>query len=163
MATTLESKSELGADTRMTDVLTAYPGAQRALFARYHIGGCQSCGFQPNETLGEVCSRNEDLPVAEVIEHIVEQHQGDEKILIEATELKSMLDAAESKVTLLDIRTREEFEAVHLPDAQLFSNDLTNEIFGTWDKESSIVVYDHTGTRGLDAAAYFIGHGFGNV
>jgi rhodanese-related sulfurtransferase len=147
----------------MADVLTAYPGAQRALFARYHIGGCQSCGFQPDETLGEVCARNEDLPVAEVIGHIIEQHQGDEKILIEPTELKSMLEAGEPKVNLLDIRTREEFDAVHLPEAQLFSNELTNEIFGRWDKESTIVVYDHTGTRGLDAAAYFIGHGFGNV
>ena len=163
MATTLESDTELSANTRMADVLTAYPGAQRALFARYHIGGCQSCGFQPDETLGDVCERNENLPVAEVIDHIVEQHQGDEKILIEPAELKSMLDAGEAKVTLLDIRTREEFDAVHLPDAQLFSNELTNEIFGTWDKESTIVVYDHTGTRCLDAAAYFIGHGFGNV
>ena len=163
MATILESNTELSADTRMADVLTAYPGAQRALFARYHIGGCQSCGFQPDETLGEVCSRNEDLPVAEVIDHIVEQHQGDEQILIEPADLKSMLDAGETEVTLLDIRTREEFDAVHLPDARLFSNELTNEIFGTWDKESTIVVYDHTGTRCLDATAYFIGHGFGNV
>jgi rhodanese-related sulfurtransferase len=154
---------ELRADTRMADVLAAYPGAQRALFARYHIGGCQSCGFQPDETLGEVCSRNEDLPVTEVIEHIVEQHQGDEQILVTPAELKALIDDSDSSPTLLDIRTREEFEAVHLPEAQLFSNELTNEIFGTWDKESTIVVYDHTGTRCLDAATYFIGHGFGNV
>ena len=163
MASTLESNTELSANTRMADVLTSYPGAQRALFARYHIGGCQSCGFQPDETLADVCERNENLPVAEVIDHIVEQHQGDEKILIEPAELQLMLEAGEPEITLLDIRTREEFDAVHLPDAQLFSNELTNEIFGTWDKESTIVVYDHTGTRCLDAAAYFIGHGFGNV
>lgn len=163
MATTLPSKTELSADSHMADVLIAYPGAQRALFARYHIGGCQSCGFQPDETLAEVCARNEDIPVAEVIEHIVEQHQGDENILIEPSELKELLDDKRSGVTLLDIRTREEFEAVHLPGARLFSNELTNEIFGSWDKESKIVVYDHTGTRCLDAAAYFIGHGFGNV
>ena len=105
----------------MADVLIAYPGAQRALFARYHIGGCQSCGFQPDETLGDVCARNEDLPVAEVIDHIVDQHQGDEKILIDATELKSMLDGDEPKVTLLDIRTREEFEAGHLADCSALS------------------------------------------
>ena len=35
----------------------AFPGARRALFARYHIGGCQSCGFSPGETLAEVCAR----------------------------------------------------------------------------------------------------------
>jgi len=159
------ANAELRSGTRMGDLLANYPGAQRALFARYHIGGCQSCGFQPNETLGEVCARNENLPVAEVIDHIVEQHRGDEKIFIDPAQLKALLDRAdnEHRVSLLDIRTREEFEAVNLPGARLFSNDLTSEIFGTWDKNSDIVVYDHTGTRCLDAAAYFIGHGFGNV
>ncbi len=154
--------TDLSAETRMADVLAAYPGAQRALFARYHIGGCQSCGFQPDETLGDVCARNENLPVGEVVAHIIETHSGDEKILIEPTELKQMLDSGE-KTELLDIRTREEYDAVKLPDARLFSNDLTTEIFGTWDKETTIVLYDHTGTRCLDAAAYFIGHGFANV
>ena len=149
----------------MGDLLAAYPGAQRALFARYHIGGCQSCGFQPDETLGEVCERNENLPVEEVAEHIVEQHDGDAKILIDPAELKSLLTDSGDKdaPTLLDIRTREEYEAVHLPGAMLFSNELTTEIFGTWDKERIIVVYDHTGNRCLDAAAYFIGHGFTGV
>ena len=27
------------------------PGAQRALFRRYHIGGCSGCGFVPDEML----------------------------------------------------------------------------------------------------------------
>jgi hypothetical protein len=29
----------------MREVLEAFPGAQRALFSRYHIGGYSSCGF----------------------------------------------------------------------------------------------------------------------
>jgi hypothetical protein len=29
----------------MRDVLEKFPGAQRALFRRHHIGGCSSCGF----------------------------------------------------------------------------------------------------------------------
>ena len=64
---------------------------------------------------------------------------------------------------LLDVRTREEFEAVKLPDAELFSNELMNEVFGTWEKETLIVVYDHTGDRSLDAAAYLLGHGYKNT
>ena len=146
----------------MKEVLTAYPGAQRALFARYHIGGCQSCGFQPDETLSAVCERNEDIPVAEVLEHIRESHSEDQQILIEPTELEDLLKQ-DNKPRLLDVRTREEFDAVKLPDALLFSNELISEIFGTWDKETVIVIYDHTGTRCLDAAAYLIGHGFANV
>ena len=38
-----------------------FPGAQRALFRKYHIGGCSSCGFSPNETLAGVCARNENV------------------------------------------------------------------------------------------------------
>jgi hypothetical protein len=29
----------------MREVLEVFPGAQRALFRRYHIGGCSSCGI----------------------------------------------------------------------------------------------------------------------
>ncbi|HIG82060.1 MAG TPA: rhodanese-like domain-containing protein, partial [Verrucomicrobiales bacterium] len=28
----------------MEEVLTVFPGARRALFRKYHIGGCSSCG-----------------------------------------------------------------------------------------------------------------------
>jgi hypothetical protein len=54
----------------MRELLEQFPGAQRALFRRYHIGGCASCGFAPEETLTGVCARNENLDVDEVIEHI---------------------------------------------------------------------------------------------
>ena len=30
----------------MGEVLQAYPSAQRALFRKYHIGGCNSCGYE---------------------------------------------------------------------------------------------------------------------
>ena len=48
----------------MAEVLDAYPGAQRALFRRYHIGGCSNCGFQPQETLEQLCERNGNLDVS---------------------------------------------------------------------------------------------------
>jgi len=159
MTTTLHP---IDAQTTMGELLRHYPGAQRALFAAYHIGGCQSCGFSPNETLGAVCERNENLPVAEVVAHIQSSHDSDQRILVEPKELLAELNSA-CQPRLLDIRTREEYEAVNIPGSQLFTNDLLAEVFGTWDKNATVVIYDHTGTRGLDAAAYFIGHGFGNT
>ena len=38
----------------MRDLLAVYPGAQRALFRKYHVGGCSSCGFAPTETLAQI-------------------------------------------------------------------------------------------------------------
>ena len=63
----------------MREVLEHFPGAQRALFRKYHIGGCSSCGFQPMETLEQVCQRN-GVNVGEVIEHIKTSHEQDAKI-----------------------------------------------------------------------------------
>jgi len=143
----------------MQEVLERFPGAKRNLFARYHIGGCQSCSYRDDETLAEVCSRNEDLPVDEVIEHILTSHEADQEILIEPAELKESL-SAETAPRLIDLRTREEHDAVKLPGSELYGSDLLQEIFATESKDRLIVVYDHTGDRALDAAAYLIGHGF---
>ncbi len=150
---------DLDANTPMREVLKAYPGAQRALFARYHIGGCQSCGFQPGETLGEVCARNENIPVEEAVAHIEESHEADATLQISPEEAARLLETnAEAK--LLDVRTREEFEAVHIPGAVLLTQEVLQEVFGKWAKGTPIVICDHTGDRALDSAAYLIGHGY---
>jgi rhodanese-related sulfurtransferase len=31
-----------------------------------------------------------------------------------------------------------------------------------WPREQALVIYDHRGQQSLDAAAYFLGHGFKN-
>jgi rhodanese-related sulfurtransferase len=146
----------------MKELLVQFPGAQRALFRKYHIGGCASCGFSPEETLAGVCARNENLDVDEVIEHITASHEADRRMQIEPEELAARIAAGEP-VYLLDVRTREEFEAVKLPGAHLFTQELMQEIQGNGSRTNLFVVYDHTGARSMDAAAYFQGHGFENV
>ncbi|NRB75672.1 MAG: rhodanese-like domain-containing protein, partial [Verrucomicrobiales bacterium] len=146
----------------MGDVLDRFPGAKRALFAAYHIGGCQSCSYDNDETLAEVCERNENLPVDEVINHILQAHETDRKILIDPSDLAEALES-EPAPRLLDLRTSEEHEAVALPGSEMFSNDLMQDIFGSEPKDRVIVMYDHTGDKVLDAAAYLIGHGYKNT
>jgi rhodanese-related sulfurtransferase len=43
------------------------------------------------------------------------------------------------------------------------TQELVQQVFGLPDKNTPIVLYDHTGSRALDAVAYFIGHGFTNA
>lgn len=148
--------------TTMSELLRVFPGAQRALFAKYHIGGCRSCGFQPGETLADVCTRNENIPVSEVIGHIVSTHDADQQIQISPQELVRLREENPA-LKLLDVRSREEYEAVAIPGAQLVTQDLIQTIFNSWSKADPIIIYDHTGDRSLDAAAYFIGHGFGET
>ena len=149
----------LTGDMTMSEVLGAYPGAQRALFAKYHIGGCSSCGFQPTETLAAVCARNDNISVAEAITHIQASHQSDASLRISPREFAAMRDARQD-LTVLDARTREEHEAVKIPGSQLITQELIHSIFATADKTQPIVIYDHQGARALDAVAYFVGHGF---
>lgn len=155
-------EADIDGSITMSEVLSRFPGAKRALFAEYHIGGCQSCAYGDDETLAEVCERNENLPVDEVIAHILSAHENDRRILMEPADLAEFLKG-NSGYRLLDLRTREEHEAVALPGSELFSNDLLQEIFGHENKETTLILYDHTGDKALDPAAYLIGHGFKNT
>jgi rhodanese-related sulfurtransferase len=152
----------IGPQSTMQEVLEVYPGAQRALFRRYHIGGCASCGFQPAETLEQVCGRNNSLNVDEVLEQIKTSHEQDAKILISAKELAEMLERDKS-VKLLDVRSREEYDTVQIAGSILMSQPTMQEILGKWQRHEVFVIIDHVGKQGLDAAAYFLGHGFENV
>jgi rhodanese-related sulfurtransferase len=144
----------------MKRVLEVFPGAQRALFRRYHIGGCASCAFQPDETIEALCARN-NLIVDEVIQHIKTSHQQDEELQISAADLAALRQSG--SVRLVDVRAREEFEAIHLEGAVLLSQPVMQEILGHWPRTDLMVIYDHRGQTSLDAAAYFMGQGFGNV
>jgi len=146
----------------MRAVLEKYPGAQRALFRKYHIGGCSSCGFSPDETLAQVCARNGGLNVGEVLAHIESSHEEDARILIAPGELAEWLKT-DKTVKLVDVRSREEFEAVHIAGSVLLSQDVMRELMASGSNQLPIVVIDHQGKNGLDAAAYFMGHGLQSV
>lgn len=143
----------------MAELLRQYPGAQRALFAKYHIGGCRSCGFQPDETIAQLCARNGGIPVDDMIAHIQSSHDADLRIQMTPRELADLRETNPA-LKLLDVRTREEHEAAAIPGSRLVTQDVIQEILASKDKAEPIVVYDHQGDRALDAAAYFIGHGF---
>ena len=146
----------------MSAVLATFPGAQRALFRRYHIGGCSSCGFQPAETLAQVCERNGGLPVGEVLAHIQSSHEQDAKLFIEPQELAEWR-RQDPSVRLVDIRSREEFEAVQIAGSLLLSQEVMRQIMADGSNTRPLVIVDHQSRNGLDAAAYYLGHGLQNV
>ncbi len=146
----------------MQEVLAAYPGARRALFRRYHIGGCSSCGFQPDETLAQVCARNGGLSVDEVIAQIQTGYEQDRQMEISPREVADRRARGET-VRLLDIRTREEWDATRIEGTEFVNQELVQTLMGKSPREALLVFYDHDGKASLDAAAYFVGHGFTNA
>lgn len=147
------------ADITMGQLLADFPWARRALFQRFHIGGCASCGFSEDETLAEVCGRNGEVTPDEVLDAVKEAHHADEALMLDPVAARDSHD----DYSWIDIRTREEFDAVHVPGSRHFSQELMNEIMTSWAKDTRILIVDHHGDRSLDAAAYFTGHGFSEV
>lgn len=154
--------SPLTPDSTMGEVLEHYPSAKSALFRKYHVGGCQSCGYEPTDKLGEVLKKHNVLDVQGAIRYIEESESLNAKIHIEPAELKELLHGPKPP-RLLDVRTPEEWAIAKIPGAELVDQKLAQEIMEGWDKDTPIVMYCHVGERSLDTASFLIGHGFSNV
>jgi rhodanese-related sulfurtransferase len=96
------------------------------------------------------------------MEHIRTSHEADRQLEITAKETAERVARGEN-IRLLDLRTREEWEAVRLDGADFVSQDLIQRLMGREGQEGLLVFYDHTGASSIDAAAYFAGHGFSNA
>ena len=153
--------ASITADTPMGEILQALPGARRALFSAYHLGGCQSCGFADSETLAQLCARAGELDPAEVLARLLDSHAHDESMLLSPSGLKAELDSPEPPL-LLDCRTREEHEAVRIPGAVFLEQELQQQLFAG-DPQRRIVLHDHSGKHVLDTCAWFQGHGLKNT
>ena len=151
---------DLSGGWTMQQVTTVFPSAQRALFQRYHVGGCSSCGFQPLDTLATV-AMNHGLDVNEVIEHIKRSQEMEKDLEITPRETAELLK--QGKIKLLDVRTPEEYAIASVSGSVLVDQSLAQEIMQTWSKDTAIVTMCHHGMRSLDAAAYLRGHGFSNA
>ncbi len=145
--------AELTADSPMSLILETLPGARRAIFARYHLGGCQSCAFSNEETLAELCARSE-IPVDEMLEHLLASHVHDSAMWMEPAAASGRI----SDFRLIDLRTREEHEAVVIPGSEFFTQELQQQLFAG-DPATPILLYDHSGKNVLDQVAWFRGHG----
>jgi rhodanese-related sulfurtransferase len=145
--------SDITTSTPMGLILETLPGAKRAIFARYHLGGCQSCAFSNEETLAQLCARSE-IPADEALEHLLTSHVHDSAMLMEP----AAANAEISNLRLIDLRTREEHEAVVIPGSELFTQELQQQLFAG-DPQTRILLYDHSGRNVLDQVAWFRGHG----
>jgi len=151
----------INAASTMQEVLAAYPGAQRALFQRFHIGGCNSCGYEPGDLLGEVARSHKIKDLDEVIEFIEQAEQTDRRIQMSPVDVAAALQS-NLPPRLVDVRTREEWELARIQGATLNTEELAQEMM-RWPKDTPIVFHCHLGQRSLDAASYFAGHGFKKV
>src|SRR5262245_59203658 len=163
----MESKAPVSTDPKdlsgawtMQQVTTVFPSAQRALFQKYHVGGCSSCGFQPEDTLGTV-AMDTGIDINEDVEHIKRSQEMEKDLEITPRETAELLK--QGKIKLLDVRTPDEYAIASVAGSVLVDQSLAQEILQSWPKDAAIVTMCHHGKRSLDAAAYLRGHGFTNT
>lgn len=146
----------LSPDESMSALLARFPSARRTLFAEFHIGGCQSCAFDDSDSLAQVCQQH-DIEVSQATAAILESHERESQFLITPQELAQLLKST-SPPPLVDTRTREEHEAVKIPNSELLTESTLNQ-FTQNPPELGPILYDHTGTSVLDHLSWFVGHG----
>ena len=151
----------INAASTMQEVLAAYPSAQRALFQHFHIGGCNSCGYEPGDILGEVARSHKIKDLDALIAFIEQAEQADRRMQMRPVDVAAALQS-KFPPRLVDVRTREEWELARIQGATLNTEDLAQEMMRL-PKDTLIVFHCHLGQRSLDAASYFAGHGFKNV
>lgn len=158
---TTETAPPIRPDMTMAEIQSLYPSARRALFQRYHVGGCSSCAFQPEDTLEKVCRDHNLLDVAGVVQHLLRSHEVDQRMQIEPEVVKAWLEAQES-VVFLDIRHPSQVGGARVSAAEPL--DFANQSkYMQLPKETRIVFLCQDGAMSLDAAAYFAGHGYTQV
>lgn len=153
--------TEIRPEMTMEEVMRAAPAAQRALFQRYHVGGCSSCGFQPSDTLAQVAKDHNILDVNEMIQTITRAQELDSRVEVEPTTVKGWLDAGED-FSFIDVRTPDEHAIARIDAAEALDYDAADK-YMSLPKDRKIVFSCHSGVRSLDVASYFIGHGFTQV
>ncbi|MCP5023402.1 MAG: rhodanese-like domain-containing protein [bacterium] len=155
--------SELTITPEMTmeAILAVAPAALRALFQRYHVGGCNACGFQPEDTLAQVAKDHNILDINDMIRTIVTAQELDSQAQVEPAAVRQWL-AEGLDFSFVDVRVPEERESGEVPGAEVLDYNDQGKYMGL-PKQRRIVFICQDGGRSLDVASYFLGHKFTDV
>ncbi len=152
---------EITPDLTMQEILRRVPAAQRALFQRYHVGGCSSCGFQPTDTLEKVCKDHNLLDVKGVVNTILLAHEADLKMQVDGKTLQQWRKDGQP-LRVIDVRSPDERDEDPHAWAEPLDYD-NSDRYMKLPKDTRLVFACETGERSLDVASYFGGHGFTQV
>ena len=152
------SPSAIRPDMTMGEILAIAPAAHRALFQRYHVGGCSACGYQPSDTLARVCKDHNLLDTAEVIRTILTAQEMESQRQVAPEVVRGWRSGGEA-LRFVDVRMPDEVAQDPFPDAEPLEYSDSGKYMGL-PKDTRLVFACATGDRSLDVAAYFAGHGF---
>jgi rhodanese-related sulfurtransferase len=140
------------AETTMAEIEAFYPFARAKLHAQFHVGGCASCGYEPQESLYEVAKKHSKDPnlMLEVLNRGFDDMKQAE---IEVQEAAKQLN--NNNVLFVDVREPWENAICSLGKNAILLNEKTMPlIFEKAATAAQVIVYCHHGVRSLNAALY---------
>lgn len=104
--------------------------------AGYHIGGCNSCGYRPGDTLEEVARGHNILDVGEVVAFVEHAEQIDRRLGVSPGEVAAAL-ASDDPPRLLDVRSPAARELARIEGATLMTEAVAH-VAMHWPKHTPI-------------------------
>lgn len=127
-------------ESTMGEIIEAYPNAQRVLFEKYHVGGCGSCGYEPEDTIELAAHRSKKIrDIDEVIAFIKQAETDVQQKQVTPQQVKESLKS-NSPPHIIDVRTSEEWNLANIKDAQLVNEELTKKMM-KWPKNTPMVFF----------------------
>ncbi|NBX18588.1 MAG: hypothetical protein EBR09_14625 [Proteobacteria bacterium] len=146
--------SEFNHQSTMAQVESTYPYARALLHSKFHVGGCASCGFEPQETISQVAQKHgkDADAMIEILNNGFRDMQESE---IDALSLSQILATFKDEVLLVDVRESWEFDLCKISGNAILLNEKSMPvIFEKGVQAKEVVVYCHHGVRSLNAALY---------
>jgi rhodanese-related sulfurtransferase len=152
---------EFTLDSTMKEVETKFPFARAMLHAKFHVGGCASCGYESQETVAQVANKHgkdADKMIEALNSGLLDM--GAAEVSPEAA--SKLLE--DSSVLLVDVRENWEFELCKINERAVQLTEKTMPlIFEQGLHAKAVIVYCHHGVRSLNAALYMRQNGLPNA
>ena len=146
--------TEFTLDTPMKEVEAKFPFSRSLLHAKFHVGGCSACGYEPQETIAEVAAKH--AKDAEAMVEALNGGVGEMKACeLSAGELSTLLAQRGGEVLLVDVREAWEFELTHLKGSVLLGETNMEQMFERARAASDVILICHHGMRSLNATLFF--------
>jgi rhodanese-related sulfurtransferase len=145
--------TEFTLNTTMKEVENRFPFSRALLHAKFHLGGCASCGFEPHESIEEVAQKH-SKNAEEIVEALNEGWENTLSAEITVSDLHSLMSSGKNPL-LIDVRESWEFDIVRLPSSLRLDESNMDRLFQQARENPLVVLVCHHGVRSLNAALFF--------
>lgn len=136
----------------MREIEARMPYMKHVLFKHFHLGGCASCGYSPEETIADVAKKH-NKDGAAIVETVNLALNRTLESFLSVREFAEIMKTGE-KCFMIDVREPWEADICKIDGSVLLSQSNIEEVFAEAAKHEHVVVICHHGLRAFNATVY---------